>query len=122
MRSHRDLVAWQAGMDLLVECYRVAAKLPSIERYGLASQVRRAATSIPANIAEGHGRATRGDFVRFLAIATGSLRELQTHLEAITLLEYLTPDTVAAANNASHRVGFLLNRLRQSLVEPASAR
>ena len=122
-RSHRELIAWQAGMDLLVESYRVAAQLPVVERYGLASQLRRAATSIPANIAEGHGRATRGDFLRFLAIATGSLRELQTHLEAIARLEYLPLEAVAAANKASNRVGFLLHRLRQSLLlKPSSTR
>jgi four helix bundle protein len=112
------MIAWQAGMDLLVESYRVAAKLPAIERYGLASQLRRAATSIPSNIAEGHGRAARGDFLHFLSIAGGSLRELQTHLEATTRLEYLPPEAVAAATTASHRVGFLLHRLRQSLLKP----
>jgi four helix bundle protein len=122
LRSHRELIAWQAGMDLLVASYRVAAKLPPIERYGLASQLRRAATSIPANIAEGHGRKARGDFLHFLSIATGSLRELQTHLEATTRLEYLTPEAVAAANDASNRVGFLLHRLRRSLLKPSSTR
>ena len=111
------MIAWQAGMDLLVECYRVAAKLPVMERYGLASQLRRAATSIPSNIAEGHGRAARGDFLHFLSIAAGSLRELQTHLEAMIRLEYLPPEAVEAANAASHRVGFLLHRLRQSLLK-----
>jgi four helix bundle protein len=117
IRSHRELIAWQAGMDLLVESYRVAAHLPATERYGLASQIRRAATSIPANIAEGHGRAARGDFLHFLSIAGGSLRELQTHLEATIRLEYLPQESVAVASNASDRVGFLLYRLRQSLLE-----
>ena len=111
------MIAWQAGMDLLVESYRVAARLPPIERYGLASQIRRAATSIPANIAEGHGRVARGDFLYFLSIAGGSLRELQTHLEATTRLEYLPQESVAVASNASDRVGFLLYRLRQSLLK-----
>jgi four helix bundle protein len=116
MRGHRELIVWQAAMDLLVECYRIAAKLPELERYGLASQLRRAAVSIPSNIAEGHGRASRGDFVRFIAIANGSLREVQTQLEAIIRLQYLAPEAVAPAADASHRVGFLLNRLRKSLL------
>jgi four helix bundle protein len=117
VRSHRELHAWQAGMDLLVESYRVATKLPAIERYGLAAQLRRAATSIPANIAEGHGRAARGEFLHFLSIAAGSLRELQTHLEATTRLEYCTAEAVAPANNACDRVGFLIYRLRQGLLK-----
>ena len=120
VRSHREMIAWQTGMDLLVESYRVAARLPAIERYGLASQLRRAATSIPANIAEGHGRAARGEFLHFLSIAAGSLRELQTHLEAATRLEYLPPEAVAPANDASNRVGFLLHRLRRSLAKPST--
>ena len=94
-KTHRDLIAWQAGMKLLVEAYRVARELPDVERYGLAAQLRRAAVSIPANIAEGFGRSTRGDYLRHLAIASGSLRELQTHLEAIVLLRYLPEDEIS---------------------------
>jgi four helix bundle protein len=120
VRSHREIIAWQAATDLLVESYRVAAKLPAIERHGLASQLRRAATSIPANIAEGHGRAAHGDFLQFLAIATGSLRELQPHLDAATRLEYLSQEDTAAATNQSNRVGFLLHRLRRSLLKSSA--
>jgi four helix bundle protein len=115
-KTHRDLIAWQASMQLLVEAYRVAAQLPAIERYGLASQLRRASVSIAANIAEGFGRSARGDYLRHRSIASGSLRELQTHLEAITLLEYLAQSAIAAAENASDRTGFLLHRLQKSLL------
>jgi four helix bundle protein len=114
-RTHRDLIAWQAGMQLLVEAYRVARQLPDVERYGLASQLRRASVSIAANIAEGFGRYSRKDFVRHLSIATGALREMETHLEAITLLEYLPEASVATAERAARRTAFLLRRLQRSL-------
>lgn len=67
-------------MDLAEMCYRVTRKFPKDELYGLTSQIRRAAASVPANIAEGHGRDTRGEFIQFLRIAQGSLKELETHL------------------------------------------
>jgi four helix bundle protein len=114
-KTHRDLIAWQASMELLVESYRVAANLPDIERYGLASQLRRSAVSIAANIAEGFGRSARGDYLRHLSIASGSLRELQTLLEAVTLLQYLRETATEAAAKASVRTAFLLRRLQRSL-------
>jgi four helix bundle protein len=102
-------------MELLVETYRIASRLPDIERYGLASQLRRAAVSIPANIAEGFGRTARGDYLHHLSIAAGSLRELQTLLEAVTLLQYLPDVATEAAERAARRTAFLLNRLQRSL-------
>lgn len=113
-KTHRDLVVWRESMQLLVETYRVAAQLPDIERYGLASQLRRSAVSIPANIAEGFGRSARGDYLRHVSIASGSLRELQT-LEAVTLLQYLPRRAVEAAEIVSRRTAFLLYRLQRSL-------
>jgi four helix bundle protein len=89
-----------------------------IERYGLAAQLRRAAVSIPANIAEGFGRSARGDYLRHLSIAFGSLREIETHLEAITLLEYLPKIATEMAEKAARRTAFLLHRLQRSLVPP----
>jgi four helix bundle protein len=89
--------------------------LPPSERYGVASQLRRASLSIPLNIAEGFGRGTRREFARFLAIAEGSLREVQTLFEIMTLLEYCATVDVATATNTANRVGFLLHRLRKSL-------
>jgi four helix bundle protein len=115
IRTHRDLVAWKESMRLLADAYRVAAQLPAIERYGLAAQLRSAALSIPCNISEGFGRRAPGELRRFLSIAEGSLRELQTLLEAITLLEYLPQEAVQDAADASNRVGYLLHRFRQRL-------
>src|SRR5688572_19891376 len=102
-------------MELVVEAYRVARQLPSVERFGLAAQLRRAAISVPANIAEGFGRSARGDYLRHLSIASGSLREIQTHLEVIALLEYLPATATGAAEGATRRTGFLLRRLQRSL-------
>ncbi len=78
--SYQQLQVWQKGMDLAVHCYQVTREFPPEERYSLTSQIRRSATSIPANIAEGQGRQNKKEFVRHLAIARGSLKELETHL------------------------------------------
>ncbi len=80
IQSYRDLKVWQEGMNLAENCYRLTRKYPKEEMYGMTSQIRRAAASIPANIAEGNGRESRGEYIRFLRIAQGSLKELETHL------------------------------------------
>ena len=76
----RDLIVWQRAMDVTESVYRLTSDYPRDEQFGLTSQTRRAATSIAANIAEGHGRGTRAAYANFLRIARGSLRELETHL------------------------------------------
>jgi four helix bundle protein len=76
----KDLIAWQKSMDLVESVYRLSAEFPAVERFGLTSQLRRAAVSIPANIAEGYGRTTRVEYVRFLDIARGSANEVETQL------------------------------------------
>src|SRR4029453_17545399 len=78
--SYRDLVVWQQAMDLAVAVYSATRTWPKEELYGLTSQVRRAATSVPAKIAEGYGRENVGSYQQFLRIAQGSLKELETHL------------------------------------------
>src|ERR1043166_388472 len=80
VRSFRDLIVWQRGMDLAVDTYRLTRRLPRSERFAFVDQARRAATSIPANIAEGVGRGTTREYIRSLCIANGSLKELETHL------------------------------------------
>jgi four helix bundle protein len=79
--SHRDLVVWQKSMQLVETLYRFTKSFPPDERFGLTSQIRRAAISIPANIAEGHGRTTRGEYGNQLSVARGSLKELETLCE-----------------------------------------
>ncbi|MDD4891723.1 MAG: four helix bundle protein, partial [Phycisphaerae bacterium] len=90
IRSYRDLEVWQKGTDLVVEVYRLAKLFPSDEIFGLTSQIRRSSVSVPANTAEGHGRLHRGDYVRHLSIARGSLAETETHLLLALRLEYIT--------------------------------
>ena len=80
VKTFRDLVAWQKAMELAKEIYRVTAAMPETERFGLTAQMRRAAVSIPSNIAEGYGRGGRTEYLRYLRIARGSLMELQTQL------------------------------------------
>jgi four helix bundle protein len=84
---HRDLDVWQASMELAVAIYSLTQKLPSTEKFGLISQMRRAAVSIPSNIAEGAARGTSPEFARFLHIARGSVAELETQLELVQRLD-----------------------------------
>ena len=80
INDFKDLRIWQKGMDIAKECYFLTKKFPRDELYGMVQQIRRSASSIPANIAEGYGRRSSGDYKRFLSIAQGSINELQTHL------------------------------------------
>lgn len=80
MQGYRDLVVWQKAMGLAEATYRLTRSFPSEEKFGLTSQARRAAVSVPANIAEGYGRGTRPAYANFVRIAQGSLKELETHL------------------------------------------
>jgi four helix bundle protein len=120
IRSHRDLVVWQKGMDLVVTVYRASEDFPRTEIYGLTSQIRRAVTSIPANIAEGQGRRLAKEFVHFLATARGSLWELDTHLEAATRLGYLTNQVHQELQSQLDEVGRMLNGLMRSVNNSAN--
>jgi four helix bundle protein len=113
--SYRDLHVWQRGMDLVVESYRLTEKLPKAELYGLVSQIRRAAVSIPANIAEGHGRYHTREFLRHLSIAKGSLMELETELMAAGRLGYIPEPEVRSALDATAELGRMLSGLTRSL-------
>ena len=81
MKTFRDLIVWQKSIDLVTNIYKVTTIFPNEELYGLTSQIRRAAVSIPSNIAEGYGRKATNEFVRFLQISMGSLFELKTQIE-----------------------------------------
>jgi four helix bundle protein len=91
IKSHRDLSVWQLGMEIAEAVYALTSDFPKQEVYGLTSQIRRAAASIPANIAEGNGRDSTKDYLRFLAIAIGSLAEVETFLELAVRLQYSRP-------------------------------
>lgn len=115
IRSHRDLVVWQKSMDLVVAVYRDTNTFPKAETYGLTSQIRRAVTSIPANIAEGQGRRLPKEFIYFLANARGSLWELDTHLETATRLAFLNTETHRKLQSQLDEIGRMLNGLMRSV-------
>ena len=115
IRSYRDLDAWNVAMDLAVEAYELATQLPSIERYELASQIRRSATSVPSNVAEGHATGRDGMFLRHLSIALGSLGELDTQFEIGRRLQLLPDAKVATVHEHVARTRQLLHGLRRGL-------
>ena len=88
IQSHRDLSVWQLGMDIAEQVYALTQSFPPDEKFGLTSQLRRAAASVPANIAEGNARDSTKDYLRFLAFAVGSLAEMETFLELAIRLSY----------------------------------
>ena len=115
IKSHRDLIAWQKAMDLVVETYKVSRDFPKEELYGLTSQMRRAAISVPANIAEGQGRRLSGEFIHFLGNARGSLSELETHLEIALRLGYIEQENYQPVQDQIQEVGRILNGLLRSI-------
>ena len=115
--SYRDLVVWQTAMALAEDCYRLTRSFPRAEMFGLTSQVRRAAASIPANIAEGHGRESTGSFIQSLRIAQGSTKELETHLLLSERVGLLTRESLDPAMARCNEIGKMLRSLIRSLQE-----
>jgi four helix bundle protein len=123
IKSYRDLIVWQKSMALVVEIYRLTRKLPTREQFGIVSQLQRAAISIPANVAEGHSRGSRGDYRRHVSVARGSLAEMETHLELTWRLGLLPQGGCAPAESLANEVGRMLSTLLYRLKQPsASAR
>lgn len=113
-RSYRDLDAWRESVELAAHIYRLTESWPKSEQYGLVAQVRRASTSVPANIAEGQGRLHRGDFVHHLSIARGSLYETESHLFVARRLNFIDDELLAGVERQSSLVARLLNGLIRS--------
>src|ERR1700740_636021 len=113
--SYRDLRVWQQAMELVVETYKQTRDFPKTEIYGLTSQMRRAAVSIPSNIAEGKGRSTDRDRAHFFCHARGSLLELETQILIAQRLKFLAPQRAAALIDLSTKLGRMLNSLIQSI-------
>ena len=107
-KSYRELLVWQKGIQLTVLIYKLSKQFPREETYGLSSQMRRCAVSIPSNIAEGVGRLNTREYRQFLAVARGSNFELQTQLVIARELGFGNIDDVDAAENVSHEVGKML--------------
>jgi len=109
IKSYKDLTIWQKSMDLTEEIYRLVKFLPKEETYALSDQMRRAAVSIPSNIAEGHQRNTDKDFQHFLYIAKGSNAELETQLMICKRLEYISENEAEKASHLIEEVAKMLN-------------
>jgi four helix bundle protein len=115
LESYRELKVWQVGMEIAELCYVLTRNFPRDELYGMTSQIRRAATAIPANIAEGYGRGHRGEYLQFLSIANGSLKELETHLLLAVRVHLAEADAVAPVLRLCEEQGKMLQSLRTSL-------
>jgi four helix bundle protein len=115
VRSYKDLVAWQKSMDLVTAVYRASQRFPKEEIFGLVSQIRRAAVSIPSNIAEGHARTSKKEFQYFLSNARGSLAELETQLTIAHQLAYIDETGINQLLDRLGEVGRILNGLLAAL-------
>ena len=114
-QGYRDLVVWQKGIALAREIYLLTKKLPSDEKFGLVSQMRRAAVSVPSNIAEGQARHTTGEFVQFISHAEGSVAELDTQLTLCEQLKLPSPTECQSAASLLDELRRMLNSLRRKL-------
>ncbi|HZE64691.1 MAG TPA: four helix bundle protein [Pyrinomonadaceae bacterium] len=115
IKSHRDLILWQKAMVLVSDVYHLTKTFPREEIYGLTAQTRRAAASVPANIAEGQGRRLGREFHQFLGNARGSLMELDTHLELALRVGYINVEQHTAIRAKLDEVGRVLNGLMRSI-------
>src|ERR1043166_1925133 len=124
--TYRNLIVWKQGIELVEECYKLTRRFPDAEIYGLTSQIRRAAVSIPANVAEGHCRRETKPFRHHVSIAIGSQGELETYFEIALRLGFLSGPEKARVEQLSDSVGRLLNGLHRSLkrrlLKPAPTR
>jgi four helix bundle protein len=117
IRSYRDLKVWQKAMDLAVTCYGMTKGFPREEAFGLTSQIRRAAASVAANIAEGHGRESRGALIQFLRVSQGSLKELETHVILAERVGFLGKSDLGIVLEQSTDCGKMLRALIRSMQE-----
>lgn len=113
--GYRDLHVWHKSMDMVCEVYRISDVIPKDERFGLVSQMRRCAVSVPSNIAEGCARNTYGEFGQFLGIATGSLAELDTQMELSLRLKFIAAQDYMVLKELIEEIRKMLNGLKRSL-------
>ena len=117
IKSYRDLNVWVKSIDLVERCYLCTSNFPNHEIFGLANQINRASVSIPANIAEGHQRRHSKEFLQYLAIALGSLAELETHFEIAHRLKYVSGDEMVSLVGAMDEIGKMLRGLSKSVAK-----
>ena len=122
MNTYKKLIVWQKAMDLVAEMYKLVKLLPKEETYALSDQMRRAVVSIPSNIAEGQGRASTRDYLRFLSIARGSCFELDTQINACVKINYISENQAVAAfnllNEISKMLTAIINKLKKEIPNP----
>jgi four helix bundle protein len=117
VQSFRDLLVWQRAIQLSVAVYRLTHDFPREEIYGMTSQMRRSAVSVPSNIAEGHGRLSSGEYRQFLGIARGSNFELQTQIEIARALGFGSSKLLDEAESLSHEVGKMVYGILEAIKE-----
>lgn len=115
MQSYKDLIVWQRSIELVASVYKLTEKFPKTETFGLVSQMRRAAVSIPANLAEGYGRKHRPEYTQFIRIAFGSGAELETHLVIAEKLQFVIPEDTLVTRGLLDEIMRMLNKLLSSL-------
>jgi len=115
INSYRDLLVWQKSMQMVVSIYELTKELPSDERYGLTAQIRKAAVSVPSNIAEGWGRFNLGNYIQFLRIAHGSLCETETQLTLCVMLGYIKDEKTTTQKIKMEEIGKMLRSLIKKL-------
>ena len=115
VRNYRDLAVWQRGMDIALAIYEVTKQFPDDKRFGLTSQLRRAAVSVPANIAEGHARSSTKDYLRYISIAIGSLAETATFIELAGRLNYGNIEELRRIFEMTNEERRMLRALQKSL-------
>lgn len=118
VKNYQDLIVWQKAMDVVVEVYRLTKKFPQGEFYGLTNQIRRAAISIPSNIAEGHTRNSRAEYLNFLSIAQGSRAEVETQMPISVRLGYLTSEETLPTLSLLNEINRIISTIRQKLNSP----
>ena len=121
-KNHKELLVWQKAMQLVVDVYNLIRLLPKEETYGLSEQMRRAAISIPSNIAEGNARSSQKDMVHFLYIAQGSRAELETQLELCELIGYISKERLEPVLMQTQEIGRMLSGLIKSTLQQISSR
>lgn len=115
VKTYRDLIVWQKAMEMTVMLYQIASKLPKEETFALCSQMRRAAVSIPSNIAEGFGRNSKKEYLQFLYIAYGSVCELETQLMLCVRIEYLTEIEIQPLMDILTEIGKMITTITKKL-------
>jgi four helix bundle protein len=117
MKTYRELIVWQKYMDLVTSIYQVLKLFPNDENFGLTSQLRRSAISIPSNISEGYGRNSLNDYIRFLNISVGSLYEVQTQIEIAFNLKYIENEQFKSIYDSTREIERMMSSLIRKLNE-----